>query len=265
MEYDAFILDREESGLVTITLNRPERRNALTFEVYRQLCRFFREEQANEAVRVVIITGAGPGFCSGGDVHDIIGALRGAKMRQVLDFAWMTGELIRAMREFDRPVVAAVNGTCVGAGAVMALAADFRVLDSSTSIGFIFTKVGLTGSDMGVAYLLPRVVGMARATEILMLGEPIPPADALHMGLVNRLADRDRVVPAARELAAKLLAGPPLGLRVTKRMLNNEWNMDLASAIEAEAQAQALMMMGEDHGEYHRAFVERRKPRFTGE
>jgi enoyl-CoA hydratase/carnithine racemase len=265
MTYDSFLLERRDDGLVTITLNRPERRNALTFEVYQQLCAFFRSEQANEATRVVVITGKGQGFCSGGDVHDIIGALRGAKMKRVLDFAWLTGELIKAMREFDRPIIAAINGTCVGAGAVMALAADFRVLADDTSIGFIFTKVGLTGSDMGVAYLLPRVVGMAHATEILMLGEPIPPKKALAIGLVHRLVPKDAVMDTTHELAGKLLAGPPLGLRVTKRMLNNEWNMDLTSAIEAEAQAQALLMMGEDHSEYHAAFVEKRRPKFRGE
>jgi enoyl-CoA hydratase/carnithine racemase len=265
MDPTAFLLSRRDDGLVTITLNRPDRRNALTFAVYDQLCKFFRSEQANEATRAVIITGAGKGFCSGGDVLDIIGALKGAKMKRVLDFAWMTGELIKAMREFDRPIIAAINGTCVGAGAVMALAADFRVLAEGTSIGFIFTKVGLTGSDMGVAYLLPRVVGMAHATEILMLGEMIPPEKALAIGLVNRLVPGESVMATSLELAGKLIDGPPLGLRVTKRMLNNEWNMDLSSAIESEAQAQALLMMGEDHGEYHASFVEKRKPRFRGE
>ena len=265
MEFDAFLLDRQPSGLVTITLNRPERRNALTFDTYRQLCDFFKYEQKNEATRVVVITGAGKGFCSGGDVHEIIGALRGAKMKRVLDFAWMTGELIKNMREFDRPIIAAINGTCVGAGAVMALACDFRVLAEGTSIGFIFTKVGLTGSDMGVAYLLPRVVGMGHATEILMFGEPVPSDRALAIGLVNRVVAPESVMEATGEIADKLLAGPPLGLRVTKRMLTNEWSMDLSSAIEAEAQAQALMMLGEDHGEYHASFVEKRKPQFRGE
>jgi enoyl-CoA hydratase/carnithine racemase len=183
----------------------------------------------------------------------------------VLDFAWLTGETVQNMRELDRPIIAAINGTCVGAGAVIALACDFRVLADDTSLAFMFTKVGLTGSDMGAAWLLQRTVGHARATEILMLGDPVPPERALEIGLVTRLAPRDGVVAEARALAARLLEGPPLGLRMTKRMLNNEWNMDLASAIESEAQAQALLMMGEDHGEYHRAFVEKRKPTFRGE
>lgn len=261
----SFKLERDANGLCVLTLSRPERLNALTFEVYRELREFFRTEQDNEATRCVLITGEGRAFCSGGDVHDIIGALRGAKMKQVLDFAWLTGDTVRMMREFDRPIVAAINGTCVGAGAVLALASDFRVLAAESSMAFIFTKVGLTGSDMGVAYLLQRAVGMARATEILMFGEPVPAARALEIGLVNRVVPKDEVLAEAHVIAQKLLDGPPLGLRMTKRMLNNEWNMDLASAIEAEAQAQALMMMGEDHSEYHRAFVEKRKARFRGE
>lgn len=262
---DAFKLDRSDDGLVTITLNRPERRNALTFETYRQLCDFFANERRSDATKVVMLTGEGKGFCSGGDVHEIIGALREAPMRQVLEFAWMTGELVQNIREFDRPVVAAINGTCVGAGAVIALACDFRVLAEDTSIGFIFTKVGLSGSDMGAAYLLPRVVGMAHATEILMLGEPVDAEKALRIGLVNQVAAPGDVVAAARAIVQKLLDGPPLALRITKRMLNNEWNMDLASAIESEAQAQALLMMGDDHTEYFRAFSEKRKPEFRGQ
>ena len=264
MEYDAFRLERKD-GLATITLDREERRNALTFDTYRQLCDFFRDEQSDLTTRAVLLTGTGKGFCSGGDVKEIIGALRGAKMKDVLTFAWMTGELVQNIRMFDRPVIAAINGTCVGAGAVIALAADFRILADDTSIGFIFTKVGLSGSDMGAAYLLPRVVGMAHATEILMLGEPIRPEKALAIGLVNETCPTSEVVPRAKALAGKLLDGPPLGLRLTKRMLNNEWNMDLASAIESEAQAQALMMMGDDHTEYFRAFSEKRKPTFRGE
>ena len=265
MEFDAFKLDRSKDGLVTITLNRPERRNALTFETYRQLCDFFESERRVDATRVVMLTGEGQGFCSGGDVHEIIGALRDAPMREVLEFAWMTGELIQNIREFDRPVIAAINGTCVGAGAVIALACDFRVLAEDASIGFIFTKVGLAGSDMGAAYLLPRVVGMAHATEILMLGEPVDAEKAMRIGLANETVPAADVVAAAKVIASKLLAGPPLGLRVTKRMLNNEWNMDLASGIESEAQAQALLMMGEDHTEYFRAFSEKRKPEFRGQ
>ncbi|MAG56209.1 MAG: enoyl-CoA hydratase [Planctomycetes bacterium] len=264
MDFDAFRLERGDRGLVTITLDRPDRRNALTFDTYRQLCDFFQSETKNDDTRAVILTGAGKGFCSGGDVKEIIGALRDAKMREVLEFAWMTGELVQNIREFDRPVIAAINGTCVGAGAVIALACDFRILADDTSIGFIFTKVGLSGSDMGAAYLLPRVVGMAHATEILMLGEPVAPETCERIGLANAVVPTDEVMPRAQAIAGKLLDGPPFALRLTKRMLNNEWNMDLASAIESEAQAQALLMMGEDHTEYFRAFSEKRKPEFKG-
>lgn len=265
MEFDAFQLERGDDGLVTLTLNRPDRRNALTFDTYRQLCDFFRSEQQREATRVVLLTGAGKGFCSGGDVHEIIGALRGAGMKKTLEFAWMTGELVKNIREFDRPVVAAINGTCVGAGAVIALACDFRILADDTSIGFIFSQVGLTGADMGAAYLLPRVVGMGHATEILMFGEPVKPEKAERIGLVHRVVPRDEVLPVAKEYVARLLAGPPLAQRVTKRMLTNEWSMDLATAIESEAQAQALMMMGKDHDEYHAAFAAKRPAVFRGE
>lgn len=265
MSSDAVLIERDESGLVTLTLNRPERLNALTFASYRALTDWFRSEAQNPKTRVVLLKGAGRAFCSGGDVHDIIGALRGAKMKRVLEFARMTGELVQNIRLLDRPVVAAIHGTCVGAGAVIALACDFRVMAAETSLGFIFTKVGLSGSDMGAAYLLPRMVGLARATEILMLGEPVPAAKCAEIGLANSVVPRERVFDEAKLLCAKLLAGPPLGLAMTKRMLNNEWSMDLASAIESEAQAQALLMMGEDHGEYHRAFVEKRPPNFQGE
>jgi enoyl-CoA hydratase/carnithine racemase len=265
MEFDAFEVVRRDDGVVRVTLCRPEVRNALTFETYRQLCDFFHAERFNDATRVVMITGEGKGFCSGGDVHGIIGALRGAKMRRVLEFAWMTGELVRNIRECDRPVIAAINGTCAGAGAVIALAADFRVIAADTAMSFLFTKVGLTGADMGAGWLLPRIVGTGHATEILMLGEPVPAARALEIGLVHRVVPADEVVAASEALAAKLLEGPPFALQVTKRMLNNEWSMDLTSAIESEAQAQALMMMGGDHDEFHRAFSEKRKPRFTGE
>ena len=265
MEFDAFKLKRQADGVVTLTLDRPERLNALTFATYRQLCDFFRTEQSRDETRAVMLTGSGRGFCAGGDVQEIIGSLQGAGMREVLEFAWMTGELVRNMREFDRPIVAAINGTCAGSGAVIALAADFRVLLEGGSLSFLFTKVGLSGSDMGAAWLLPRVVGTARATEILMLGEDVPAEDALRFGLVNRLAPDGEVLEEARKIVDKLLEGPPLALRVTKRMLSNEWSMDLASALEFEAQAQALMMLGVDHGEFHRAFTEKRKPEFTGE
>ncbi len=264
MSSDTQVRITREEGLVTVTLSRPEKLNALTFESYRALCDFFADEAKRAETRAIILTGEGKGFCSGGDVHGIIGALRGAGMKETLEFAWMTGELIRNMRECDRPIIAAINGTCAGAGAVMAAACDFRVMAAESNIAFLFSKVGLTGADMGAAYLLPRLIGQARATEILMLGAPVSATQALQWGLATQVCPATEVVAAARELAARLMQLPPLALRVTKRMLNNEWNMDLSSAIEAEAQAQALMMMGADHTEFYEAFKAKRAPRFEG-
>lgn len=252
------------AGLVTVTLSRPERLNALTIPMYRGLADFFAAEQANHDTRVVVITGEGRGFCSGGDVHEIIGALQGHPMCDILAFTRLTGELIGNMRRLDRPIIAAMNGVAAGAGAVIALASDFRVMAEGSSIAFLFTKVGLTGADMGAGYLLPRIVGLGRATEMLMLGDPVPADLALACGLANRVVPVGEVLNVAQDLARRLLAGPPLALRMTKQMLENEWTMQLGPALEAEAQAQALMMLGEDHAEFHRAYVGKRAPRFTG-
>jgi enoyl-CoA hydratase/carnithine racemase len=253
-----------EGGIVTLTLSRPERLNALTMPLYRALADFFATEQENAGTRCVVVTGAGRGFCSGGDVHEIIGALQGRPMREVLAFTRLTGELVGNMRSFDRPIVAAINGVAAGAGAVIALASDFRVMAETASLSFLFAKVGLTGADMGAGYLLPRVVGTARATEILMLGEPIAAKAAEAMGLANQVVPADQVLPAARALAKKLAEGPVLAHRMTKKMLEAEWTMTLRPALEAEAQAQALLMMGEDHAESYRAIKEKRPPKFTG-
>ncbi len=264
MNTDPAVVVTRDGGLVTVTLTRPERLNALTFGSYRALADFFVAEGANDATRAIIVTGSGKAFCSGGDVKEIIGALRGADMRTTLEFAWLTGELIRNMRRCDKPIIAAINGACAGAGAVIAAASDFRILAEGAGISFLFSKVGLTGADMGAAWLLPRLIGQARATEILMLGEKVDAARALDMGLVNETAPAAEVLAASWRLAEKLLALPPLALRVTKRMLNNEWNMDLDSAIESEAQAQALLMLGRDHTEFFEAFMGKRPPRFEG-
>jgi enoyl-CoA hydratase/carnithine racemase len=253
-----------DDGIVIFTLSRPERLNALTIPLYHALAGFFSKEQDNAETRCVIMTGAGRGFCSGGDVHEIIGALQKKPMREILAFTRLTGELIGNMRSFDRPVISAINGIAAGAGAVLALASDFRIMAESASLSFLFTKVGLTGADMGAGYLLPRAVGLARATEILMLGEPVPAKAAEAMGLANQVVAAERVLPAARELAGKLAAGPLLALRMTKKMLEAEWTMSLRPALEAEAQAQALLMMGEDHAESYRAIQEKRPPKFTG-
>jgi enoyl-CoA hydratase/carnithine racemase len=262
MSYD--FLYEVDDGVATITLNRPDKLNALTFAIYAQLRDLMVELRRDEEVKVVIITGAGKAFCAGGDVHEIIGELLERDMREHLEFARMTGALIQNMRLLDKPIIAAVNGMAAGAGAVIALAADLRVASDQAKFAFLFTKVGLTGADMGAAYLLPRVVGQGRATELLMFGDTIDAATADRYGLVNRVVPHDGLMEAAREWADRLKQGPALALAMTKTMINNEWGMDLASAIEAEAQAQALLLMGEDHRRFFEAFKNKNKPEFTG-
>lgn len=251
-------------GVATVTLDRPEVLNALTFAVYGQLRDQFAALRTDEAVKVVIITGEGQGFCSGGDVHDIIGPLFEMDVKGHLEFTRMTGELIANMRLLDKPIIAAVNGMAAGAGAVIALASDLRLLSSNARFAFLFTKVGLTGADMGAAYLLPRIVGQARATELLFFGDSIDAETAHQWGLANRVVEPDALLPTAREWATRLASGPSMALSMTKRMLNNEWNMDLLSALEAEAQAQALLLMGEDHRIFFEAFKEKVEPKFVG-
>jgi len=251
-------------GIATITLNRPEVLNALTFEVYAQLRDLFEALRHDAAVKVVVLTGAGEGFCSGGDVQDIIGELLKRDMKGHLEFTRMTGAVVANMRLLDKPILAALNGTTAGAGAVLALASDLRVASERARFAFLFSRVGLTGADMGTGYLLPRVVGLGRAFELLLLGDTIDAPTAERYGLVNRVVPHDELLPFALEWARKLAAGPTLAISMTKRMVNNELSMDLASAIEAEAQAQALLLMGEDHRAFYEAFTANRKPTFTG-
>jgi enoyl-CoA hydratase/carnithine racemase len=262
MAYD-FLYNIEE-GVATITLDRPDKLNALTFEIYAQLRDLMVELGRDDRVSVVIVTGAGKAFCAGGDVNKIIGELLGRDMRSHLEFARMTGALIHNMRSLDKPIIAAVNGMAAGAGAVIALASDLRVASDQAKFAFLFTKVGLTGADMGAAYLLPRVVGQGRATELLMFGDVIDAATAGRYGLVNRVVPHDELMNAAREWADRLKRGPAFALAMTKTMINNEWSMDLASAIESEAQAQALLLMGEDHRRFFEAFRNKQNPEFTG-
>jgi enoyl-CoA hydratase/carnithine racemase len=262
MAYD--FLYEVEDGVAMITLNRPEALNALTFEIYAQLRDLMAELNRDNEVRVVIITGAGKAFCAGGDVYKIIGELLERDMRSHLEFARMTGALIRNMRLLDKPIIAAVNGMAAGAGAVIALASDLRIASDQARFAFLFTKVGLTGADMGAAYLLPRVIGQGRATELLMFGDTIDAATADRYGLVNKVVPHDQLMDAAREWADRLKQGPTFAIAMTKTMINNEWNMDLASAIEAEAQAQALLLMGEDHQRFFEAIKNKQKPEFTG-
>jgi enoyl-CoA hydratase/carnithine racemase len=253
-----------KDGIATVTFTRPEQLNSLTFEVYGELERLGLELQTDEAVKVLIITGTGKGFCSGGDVHEIIADLIKRDVKGMLAFARMTGAVVRNLRMLEKPVIAAINGIAAGAGAVIALAADFRIMADSAKFALLFTKVGLTGADMGAAYLLPRIVGFGRATELLMLGDTIDPATAERYGLIYKVVPLASLMDETMALARRLAEGPTQSLGMTKRMLNNEWGMDLIAAIESEAQAQSLMMMSEDMKEYYRAFSEKRKPRWTG-
>ena len=253
-----------EAGVATITLNRPDVLNALTFEIYAQLRDLMASMQYDDAVKSVVITGEGAAFCSGGDVYEIIEEMLAKDTRGHLEFCRMTGALVQNMRLLEKPIISALNGTTAGAGAVIALASDFRLMSEKARIHFLFTKVGLTGADMGAAFLLPRIVGQGRATEILMFGDKIYPADALHMGLVNRVLPPEELLPKAQEWAARLATGPTLAYGMTKRMINNEWNMDLVSAIEQEAQAQTILMMGEDHRIFFESFRDKTKPKWTG-
>jgi enoyl-CoA hydratase/carnithine racemase len=250
------------TGVATLTLNRPDRLNALTFEIYDELRHAFRALSAEEGVRVVVITGAGKAFCSGGDVHDIIGALFARDYQGLLEFTRMTCDLVLAIRQCRRPVVAALNGTTAGAGAVIAAACDVRIAAASAKIAFLFAKVGLSGADMGAAWLLPRIVGLGRATELLMTGDFITADEAFRIGLYNRVVPDGELAPAARAFAEKLAAGPSFAHQITKDALNREAHMDLGAALEAEAQIQASLMTHADFREAYDAFVAKRPPRF---
>jgi enoyl-CoA hydratase/carnithine racemase len=248
--------------VATITLNRPERLNALTFEVYTELRDTFRALDSEPGVRAVIITGAGRAFCTGGDVEDIIGKLFGRDPAGLLEFTRLTGDLILAIRQCRRPVVAALNGTVAGAGAVIAAASDIRVAADSAKIAFLFSRVGLTGADMGAAWLLPRIVGLAHASELLMLGDFITAERAAEIGLYNRVVPAERLMAEATDIAVRLARGPSVALGITKQALNQEAAMDLERAIEWEAQAQADCMQLPNFREAYEAFRAKREPRF---
>lgn len=248
--------------VATLTLDRPERLNALTFEVYAELRDAFRTLDTEPGVRAVVITGSGRAFCSGGDVDDIIGALFERDDDGLYEFTRMTCDLILAIRRCRRPVVAALNGTVAGAGAVIATACDVRIASSSAKIAFLFTKVGLSGADMGAAWLLPRIIGLGRATEILMIGDFLDAEEAGRIGLYNRVVPDDQVLAEAQELAAGLARGPGEALAVTKRALDDEATMGLEAALEAEARAQAACMRDPNFREAYDAWREKREPRF---
>lgn len=251
-----------DTGVATITLNRPDRLNALTFEVYDELRRAFYALHDEEDVRVIVLTGTGRGFCTGGDVEDIIGRLFEREMRGLLEFTRMTCDLILSIRKCRKPVVAALNGTVAGAGAVIATACDMRIGAESAKIAYLFTRVGLSGADMGAAWMLPRIVGMGKASELLMTGDFISAAEAYRIGLYNQIVDDGTVVEAATALAQKLARGPSFALEITKDSLNREASMDLAGALEAEAQIQAALMLHPDFRESYDAFIEKRPANF---
>jgi len=253
-----------DGGVATITLNRPERINALTFEVYGELRDTFLALKDEKEVRAVVLRGEGPrGFCSGGDVEDIIGALFSRDMQGLVEFTRMTGALVHAIRTTRPPVVAALHNVVCGAGAVIALACDVRIAAPDTRIAYLFPKVGLSGADMGAAYLLPRIVGLGRATQLLLTGEFVEAERAERIGLVNRIVDADALRAEAGAFAKALADGPAFAHAMTKRMLEYEGHIDFTTAIEAEAQAQAICMQHPDFREAHDAWKEKRPPRFA--
>lgn len=251
-------------GVATVTFDRPDRLNALTFEVYADLRDLMAELPHRDDVSVVVITGHGKGFCSGGDVDEIIGRLLEMDSRSLLAFTRMTGAVVEGIRQLPMPVVAAVNGVAAGAGSVIALASDFRILARSARFHFLFTKVGLAGADMGSAYLLPRVVGLGRATELLMLGDRVDADRAEAIGLATAVVDDEALPAEALDLARRLASGPTFAFAATKKLLTAEQDMSLSAAIELEAMTQALLMTTEDHAEFHRAFTAKRDPQWRG-
>ena len=253
-----------ENGVGSVTLNRPERKNPLTFESYAELRDLFGRLKYADDVKAVLISGAGGNFCSGGDVHEIIGPLIGLKAPELLLFTRMTGDLVKAMRHCPQPIVAAIDGVCAGAGAIMAMASDLRYGTARSKVAFLFNRVGLAGCDMGACNMLPRIVGHGRASELLYTGRALGGEEAERWGFFNRLCEPDAVVDEARKLAHELVAGPTFANGITKSMLHHEWAMDIDSAIEAEAQAQAICMLTEDFGRAYRAFAAKQKPVFEG-
>ena len=253
-----------EAGIGTITLNRPERKNPLTFASYAELRDLFQRLKHADDVKVVLLHGAGGNFCSGGDVHEIIGPLIALKAPELLMFTRMTGDLVKAMRHCPQPIVAAIDGVCAGAGAIMAMASDLRCGTARSKTAFLFNRVGLAGCDMGACNMLPRIVGHGRASELLYTGRALGGEEAHRWGFLNRLCMPEVVLDEARSLARELAAGPTFANGVTKSMLHHEWAMDIDNAIEAEAQAQALCMLTEDFGRAYRAFATKSKPVFEG-
>jgi enoyl-CoA hydratase/carnithine racemase len=262
MAYQGFIYEMAD-GIATIRLNDPETLNALTFETYAELERLFSDLAQDEPVKVVVLTGTGKGFCSGGNVREIIGKLIDMNADELHRFTRMTCNVTRNMRNLKKPIIAAVNGIAAGAGSMLALASDFRLVSERAKFGFVFVKVGLSGADMGALYLLPRVVGLAKATELLFLGDVIDAQEAYRIGLANRVVEHQRLMHESYELAARLKQQPLHALAVTKELLEQEASMDLERALTLEATAQAGCMETADFKEGYRAFVDKRAPVFN--
>ncbi|MBF6543330.1 enoyl-CoA hydratase family protein [Nocardia brasiliensis] len=253
-----------DAGVGTIVLDRPDRKNPLTFDSYAELRDLFRRLAYAEDVSVIVLSGAGENFCSGGDVHDIIGPLIALPAPELLMFTRMTGDLVKAMRACPQPIVAAVDGVCAGAGAILAMAADMRVGTARSKTAFLFTRVGLAGCDMGACAILPRIIGQGRAAELLYTGRTMTGSEAYAWGFFNQLTEPDQVLGAAGELARRLAEGPTFAQGITKTMLHQEWSMTVDQAIEAEAQAQALCMLTQDFARAYHAFRDKQRPKFEG-
>ena len=254
-----------EAGVGTVTLNRPERKNPLTFESYAELRDLFGALKFATDVKAVVVTGAGGNFCSGGDVHEIIGPLTRMAMPELLEFTRMTGDLVKAMRACPQPIVGAIDGVCAGAGAMIALACDLRYGTAATRTAYLFTRVGLAGADMGACALLPRAIGQARAAELLFSGRAMTAQEGLAWGFFNALHDGAELLPRAQAMARELAEGPSFAHGMTKTMLHQEWAMTIDQAIEAEAQAQAICMQTQDFRRAYEAFAAKRKPVFGGD
>ena len=254
---------RTEGKVGVITLNRPERKNPLTFESYAELRDLFRQLENETAVKAIVLAGAGGNFCSGGDVHEIIGPLTRMRPDELLEFTRMTGDVVKAMRRCPQPVIAAIEGVCAGAGAILAMASDLRYAAPSASVAFLFVRVGLAGCDMGACAILPRIVGQGRAAELLYTGRSMGAGEALACGFFNQVSDP--VLAKALDMGKELADGPTAAHAVTKRMLHEEWNVGVDQAIEMEAVAQARLMQQQDFRRAYEAFAAKQKPRFQGD
>jgi enoyl-CoA hydratase/carnithine racemase len=253
-----------DNKVATLTLDRPDKKNPLTFESYAEIVGLFRAAAHDKDVKAIVVTGAGGNFSSGGDVFEIIGPLIALQTAELLEFTTMTGNVVKAMRACPQPIIAAINGVCAGAGAIIAMASDLRIGTPETKIAFLFNRVGLAGCDMGACAILPRIIGQGRAAELLYTGRTLGGEEAHRWGFLNRLAGADTVLSEAQRLAAEIAAGPTFANAMTKRMLEMEWAMSVESAVEAEAVAQALCMKTEDFSRAYHAFAAKQKPVFEG-